>query len=174
MGIENQGNYDVSYLKEQVNKFFKLALNEFKKSVPKPQKTELPKPQISASESFEKYKQLENSSTDIFNENKDLYDKISYKHPGDGEHYTFYEKIKYDVVGAWHGTVIPLSPKEWNDISKLKEAISTLEGLKATYMNDLLVTSGGASGNLASGRLGHINDELAAYTARIQELEGVA
>jgi hypothetical protein len=56
-------------------------LNEFKKSVPKPQKTELPKPQISASESFEKYKQLENSSTDIFNENKDLYDKISYKHP---------------------------------------------------------------------------------------------
>jgi hypothetical protein len=55
-------------------------LNELKRSAPKPQKTELPKPQISASESFEKHRQ-ENITTNIFNKNKDLYDKISYKHP---------------------------------------------------------------------------------------------
>ncbi len=111
-------------------------------------------------------------STNTYNKNEENYKKISYKHPWDGDHFTDEEKKDGDLVWDWHWTVFPLSPKEWNDINKLKEAIIILEQLKSTYNNDLIATWWKwALWNLASWRLWHINDEIVAYTARIKELE---
>lgn len=107
-------------------------------------------------------------------EDEALYAKISYKHPWDGDHFTDEEKIKYDLVWDWHGTIIPLSPKEWNDTEKLRGAISYME----KNQNDLIRMQQfpwwPAGAAFANRRLEHNTDDLIAYKARLAELEWLA
>lgn len=117
------------------------------------------------------WKNKKRKNEEWYMENEALYAKISYKHPWDGDHFTTEEKIKYDVVWDWHGTIIPLSPKEWNDTEKLRDAISYMEKNQEDLNRMQQFPWWAASAAFANRRLEHNTDDLIAYKARLAELE---
>ena len=108
---------------------------------------------------------------DKINKNEELYAKIAYRHPWDGDHFTQEEKEKYDFIWEWHGTIIPLSPKEWNDAGKIRDAILYMEKNQQELTHILQFPWWVASQEFAIRRLEHNNDDLIAYRARLAEIE---